>query len=85
MTEATFFAAFIFPSAAAAIIFSMKYIAAIVQARSHKEQDDLYRELAIKATTVQSEMAAAVSSLSSEVAEIKNRLSVIEKILKDVE
>ncbi len=85
MSEGAFFAAVFFPSTAAAVIFSMKYIALIVQARSHKERDDLYREMAIKATTAQSEMAAAVLSLSAEVAEIKNRLSVIEKILKDVE
>lgn len=85
MSENIFFAAFFFPSAAAVIIFSMKYVSAILQARVRLAQDEAYREIATKATAAQADTAAALSSFSAPLAEIQSRLAAIEKILKDVE
>lgn len=78
MTENVIFAALFFPAAAAVLIFSMKYLAEIMQARARFNQDASYRELALKAATAQSEMATALT-------EIQARLSSLEKILKEVE
>jgi hypothetical protein len=84
-TESIFLAAFFFPSAAAVLVFFMKYVSAVLQARVRLGQDEAYRELAAKAAVTQAEMAAALSSLGTVLAEIQSRLAVVEKILKDVE
>jgi hypothetical protein len=78
MTEQVFFAAFFFPAAAVVLVFFMKYVSAVLQARVRLGQDEAYRELATKATNAQTETAAALGQLQA-------RLAVVEKILKDVE
>ena len=84
-SESIFLAAFFFPSAAAVLIFAMKYGFAVAQARGRRGQDEAYRELAAKAAVSQAEMTAALSSFGMVLAEIQSRLAVVEKILKDVE
>jgi hypothetical protein len=76
--ESIFLAAFFFPSAAAVLVFFMKYVSAVLQARVRLGQDEAYREIAAKAVVAQSETAAAL-------AEIQSRLAVVERILKQVE
>jgi hypothetical protein len=78
MTEQAFFAAFFFPAAAVVLVFFMKYVSAVLQARVRLGQDEAYRELATKAATAQAATAAAIGQLQAS-------LAVIEKILKDVE
>jgi hypothetical protein len=85
MNENVFLAAFFFPAAAAVLVFFMKYVSAVLQARVRLGQDEAYRELATKAMAAQTEMAGALSSLGTVLAEIQSRLAVVEKILKDVE
>jgi hypothetical protein len=85
MSENIFFATLFFPAAAAVLIFFMKYLSEILQARVRLGQDEAYREVATKAATAQIEMATALSSLSTVLAEIQSRLSALEKILKEVE
>jgi len=77
MTENAFFAAFFMPSAAAVLVFFMKYVSAVLQARVRLGQDESYRALAAQAAASQAELAAAL-------ADIRNRLAGIEKILNDV-
>ena len=83
--ESIFLAAFFFPAAAAVLVFFMKYVSAVLQARVRLGQDEAYREIAAKAAVAQTEMAAALSSFGAALAEISSRLAVVEKILKDVE
>ena len=83
--ESIFLAAFFFPSVAAVLVFFMKYVSAVLQARARSGQDEAYRELAARAAGTQAEMAAALSSFGTVLAEIQSRLAVVEKILKDVE
>jgi hypothetical protein len=83
--ESILLAAFFFPSAAAVLIFAMKYGSAVAQARVRLGQDEAYRGLAAKAAVTQGETAAALSSFGTVLAEIQSRLAVVEKILKDVE
>lgn len=85
MSENAFFAAFFFPSLAAVIIFSMKYLSGIMQARVRLAQDEAYRDFATKAAATQSETALALSAVSATLVDVQSRLVVIEKILKEVE
>jgi hypothetical protein len=79
------FASFFFPCAAAVLVFFMKYVSAVLQARARSGQDEAYRELAARAVGTQAEMAATLSSFATVLAEIQSRLAVVEKILKEVE
>lgn len=85
MSENTFFAAFFFPSLAAVLIFAMKYLSGILQAKVRLAQDEAYRDLAAKAATAQTETASALSSMNATLADVQSRLIVLEKILKQVE
>ena len=83
--ETIFLAAFFFPAAAAVLVFFMKYVSAVLQARVRLGQDEAYREIAVKAAVAQTEIAVAISSFGTALAEIQSRLAAVEKILKDVE
>jgi hypothetical protein len=85
MNENIFFAAFFFPAAGAVIIFFMKYVSQILQARVRLGQDEAYREIATKAAAAQAATAAALSTQGATLAEIQSRLIALEKILKEVE
>jgi hypothetical protein len=85
MNESIFLAAFFFPAAAAVLVFFMKYVSAVLQARVRLGQDEAYREIAAKAATGQAETAAALSSFGTMLGQIQSRLAGVEKILKDVE
>jgi hypothetical protein len=85
MSENAFFAAFFFPAAAAVLVFFMKYVSEVLQARVRLGQDEAYRALATTAASAQTETAAALSALTTAVADIQARLNAVEKILKDVE
>ena len=67
------------------LIFGMKYASAAYQARARALNEDAYRALAAKAVNVQSESAVLLSSIQTDVSEIKTRLVAVEKILKAVE
>jgi Tfp pilus assembly protein PilO len=84
-TQNIWFAAFFFPCAAAVVVFFMKYVSAVLQARARVRQDEAYRELAARAAGTQAETAAALSALAKVLAEMQSRLAVVEKILKEVE
>jgi chromatin segregation and condensation protein Rec8/ScpA/Scc1 (kleisin family) len=85
MSENAFFAAFFFPSAAAVLVYFMKYLAAIKQARVRAEQDETYRELATRMAASQAEIASAVTALANSLADVQARVAGLERILKEVE
>lgn len=85
MTENAFFAAFFFPAAAAVLVFFMKYVSAVLQARVRLAQDEAYRAVATKAATAQAETAAALATMTGMLSEVQTRLITLEKILKEVE
>jgi hypothetical protein len=78
MSENDFLAAFFFPASAVVLVFFMKYVSAVLQARVRLGQDEAYREIAAKAAAAQAETAALLSQILA-------RVAVVEKILKDVE
>ena len=85
VNESIFLAAFFFPSVAVVLVFFMKYVSAVLQARVRLGQDEAYREVALKTLAAQNETTTALASLSSTLADIQARIAVIEKILEQVE
>lgn len=67
------------------LIFGMKYLAAIAQARARQAGDEAYRQLAARAASAQAEAAAALGAMNAHMAEMKTRLAAVEKMLRDVE
>ncbi len=66
-------------------VFAMRYVSQAYQARAQAAQSQDYRKLASDAVTAQSGNAATLSAIQSELAEIKTRMTSVEKILKAVE
>jgi len=62
----------------AVLIFGMRFLAQIKQAKLRQQSDDDYRQLAERSIAAQAETSAAL-------ADLKNRIIAIEKILKEVE
>lgn len=85
MSENILFAAFFFPAAAAVLIFFMKYIAAVMEAKVRLAQDEAYREIASKAVAAQADTAVALAAMGRSLAEVQSRVMALEKILKEVE
>jgi hypothetical protein len=67
------------------IIFGLKYWSAAYQADAKARADEAYRALAQKAMAAQSETAASLTAMKSELAAMGARLSAVETILKAVE
>jgi len=67
------------------MIFGMRYVSAVWQARARFLNDDAYRHIADRAATAQSKTAASVGSIEASLAEINARLGAVEQILKAVE
>jgi hypothetical protein len=84
MSENVFFAAFFFPAAAAVLVFFMKYVSEVLQARVRLGQEEAYRALATTAASAQVDTAKALADLATASAEIQARLSAVEHLLKDV-
>ena len=85
MNESIFMAAFFFPAAAAVLVFFMKYVSEVLQARVRLGQDQAYREIAAKAVSGQTEVAAALASFGGALTDIRLQLATVTKILKEVE
>jgi predicted negative regulator of RcsB-dependent stress response len=67
------------------LVFGMRYFSAVQQAKARLANDDAYRQLAAKAAASQSDAASALPSIQSAIADVRTRLTAIEKILKEVE
>lgn len=85
MSENIFFAAFFFPCAAAVLVYFVKYLSGVLQARGRLAQEDAYRELAAQAVASQTQLAATLAAQGAALAEIQARLVKLEAILKEVE
>ncbi len=89
MDDNVFYAAFFLPSAAAVLIFGMKYLSSILssvlQTRESIALNDAYRQLAAQAAASQAETAAALTNFAAGLVKIQSQLAAVEKILKDVD
>jgi len=85
MTELLYLLTICLPLATVLLVFGMRYFSAIQQARARLANDDAYRQLAEKAATAQAETATALSAIQAALADVRTRLTAVEKILKEVE
>lgn len=72
------------PLATVLIVFAMRYISAVQQAKARLANDGVYQQIAAKAAASQSETAAALSSIQATLGDAATRLTAIETILKEV-
>jgi hypothetical protein len=73
------------PLATILLVFGMRYAAAVQQAKARRADDDAWRQVAEKAAAAQAETATALASMEAALADVRTRLTAVEKILKDVE
>jgi hypothetical protein len=66
------------------VVFAMKYFSAAYQARQKAKGDEAYREIAQTAAAAQTETAASLSAMKTDLTAINTRLASVEKILKEV-
>jgi len=85
MSEYLYLLTICLPLGTILLVFGMRYLAAVQQAKARLANDDAYRQIAQKAVAAQSENATALSSIQAALADVRTRLSAIEKILKEVE
>ena len=67
------------------LIFGIRAYSAIQQAKARDASEASYRQIAEKAVAAASENATVLASIQAALAEVRTRLTAIEKILKDVE
>jgi hypothetical protein len=85
MTETLYLLTLCLPLATVLVIFGMRYVSAIQQAKARIANDDAYRRIADTAVTAQTATAATLSSIDASLTDVRTRLASIEKILKDVQ
>jgi|HubBroStandDraft_5_1064220.scaffolds.fasta_scaffold171123_2 hypothetical protein len=67
------------------VVFGMKYISAIFQARARIANDKLFQTLTEKAVTAQTENQALLTAIRADLARFGTSLATVEKILQQVE
>ena len=67
------------------LVFGMRAFSAVQQAKVRIESDEAYRQIAEKAVASASENTTALSSIQAAMADVRTRLTAIEKVLKEVE
>lgn len=67
------------------LVFGMRYFALIRQARARLANDGAYQQIAERAVNAESGNATTLSSIEVSLADVRTRLTAIEKILKEVE
>ncbi|MES2298871.1 MAG: hypothetical protein V4582_17635 [Pseudomonadota bacterium] len=72
------------PLATLLIIFAMKYLAAVAQAKARLANDDAYRQVAAQAAAAQAETAAALAAIAATLADLNGRVHGVENILREV-
>ena len=84
MREQLYLLTLLLPLGTVLLVFGMKYISAIYQARSRAVAENAYRDLAEKASSVQTQSAASLAAIQTTLADIGTRLAAVEKVLKEV-
>ena len=67
------------------LVFGMRAFSAIQQAKVRNASDAAYRQIAEKAAASASENTTALASIQTALADVRTRLTAIEKVLKGVE
>jgi len=67
------------------VVFGMKYFSVGRRERARAASGDAYRDLAEKTVSAQAKITASLSSVQSDLADMKQRLAAVEKVLRQVE
>ena len=67
------------------LVFAMRYLSAWQQAKARLANEGAYRQIAETAAAAQTETASALAAIQAAMADVRTRLTAVEKILKDVE
>ncbi len=67
------------------VVFAMKYVSAVLQARARMANDGAYQLLAEKAVAAQAENQALLSAVRGELSQVSSSLAAVEKILRQVQ
>jgi phage shock protein A len=73
------------PCVTVLLVFAMRYVAKVHEARARLANDGAYRDLAEKAVTLEAQSTSLMSTIQSEMSAIAMRLAAVEKVLKEVE
>lgn len=85
MAEHVYLLTLFLPLGTVLLIFGMKYYAAVQQAKARLAGDEAYRQVAEQAAAAQAETAATLAAMNATLGDVKARLAVVEKILREVE
>jgi len=85
MSERVYLLTLFLPLATILLVFGMRYLSAVMQARARLASDEAYRQLAEKTAASQAAAATALASIDATLAELKARVASVEKVLKEVE
>lgn len=85
MSENIYLLTICLPLATILLVFFMRYVSAVFQARARFAHDEAYRQLAEKAAASQAASATALASIDATLADLKSRVAGVEKVLKEVE
>ena len=84
MSEHVYLLTLCLPLGTVLLVFGMRYVSAVQQARARLAHDDAYRRIAESAAGAQADTATALSSIQTAMSEMKGRLAAVETILREV-
>lgn len=85
MSESVFLLTICLPLITIVVVFGMRAYAAIQQAKARLANDNAYRQIAEQSAAAQAETARRLASMDATLADLKSRLAMVEKVLKEVE
>ena len=85
MSEKIYLLTICLPLATILLVFGMRSLSAVMQARARLASDEAYRQLAEKASASQTATASALASIDATLAELNSRVAGVEKVLKEVD
>ena len=85
MSEKIYLLTICLPLATILLVFGMRALSSVMQARARLASDEAYRQLAEKAAASQAATSTALASIDATLADLKLRVSGVEKVLKEVD
>ncbi len=85
MTTIIYLLTLVLPLVTILIVFRMRYLAAVQQARARLANDDAYRQLAESASAAQSQIATSLAAMEANLSDVRTRMAAVETILKAVD
>lgn len=84
MTTLLYLLTLILPLATILIVFGRRHNAEIQLAKARLANDDAYRRLAESAASAQTQIAASLAAMETNLSEMRTRIAAVETILKAV-